>query len=301
MSVLQLPSLPTSYRLDDLAVLQVSGEDRKEFLQGQLTCNLDTLDIGAVTLGAQCNPQGKVISTFYLLADHDAYFIITNKDILPQQHGALNKYAAFSKVELELADHIQIYGVAGQGTDAWVQAQQSLDTPYFAVSLESNRWLWISIVPVTDHAEFVEGAQKDWWGFEILSGYPHLKPALVEQFIPQMLNLQALDAVSFDKGCYTGQETVARAKYRGANNRALFILEGYATVTLLEGIVLEKSLDDNWRRSGTVLNIWQNEDQVLISAILPTDTAMQDVFRAQSDPSSQFSIRPLPYTLEEAS
>jgi folate-binding Fe-S cluster repair protein YgfZ len=72
-----------------------------------------------------------------------------------------------------------------------------------------------------------------------------------------MLNLQALDGISFNKGCYMGQETVARAKYRGANNRALFVLSGTAATQVASGDTLEIQLGDNWRRSGLVLNAWQ--------------------------------------------
>ena len=74
-----------------------------------------------------------------------------------------------------------------------MQSQQGIEIPYFAVGLEPNRWLWISPVSLPDGDQFARGVQKDWWGFEILSGYPHLKAGLVDQFIPQMLNLQLQD------------------------------------------------------------------------------------------------------------
>lgn len=84
-----------------------------------------------------------------------------------------------------------------------------------------------------------------------------------------MLNLQALDGISFNKGCYMGQETVARAKYRGANNRALFLLAGTTGEPVASGDTLELQLGDNWRRSGMVLNAWQQAGQVWLTAVLP--------------------------------
>ncbi len=301
MSVLQLPKKPTYYQLADMAVLEVSGEDCKSFLQGQLTCDLNALDVGGVTLGAQCNPQGKLLSTFYLLVEQNAYFIVTSHDVVDLQLAALQKYAVFSKVEISRAEHIHVYGIAGEGTEAWIQMHQNIQVPYYAVKLEQDRWLWVSVEPIPQAEQIPQGEQADWWGFEILSGYPHLSAPLVEQFIPQMLNLQALDAISFDKGCYTGQETVARAKYRGANNRALFILEGESSVAVKAGDTLEKLIGDNWRRVGVVLNVWQREQQVLISAVLPNDTSLKETLRLQADESSRLSTRPLPYPLEQAS
>ena len=116
---------------------------------------------------------------------------------------------------------------------------------------------------------------------------------------PQMLNLQALDGISFNKGCYMGQETVARAKYRGANNRALFLLAGTAGEPVASGDTLELQLGDNWRRSGMVLNAWQQAGQVWLTAVLPKDTEADALFRLKQDEGSRLTVQPLPYTLTE--
>ncbi len=114
-----------------------------------------------------------------------------------------------------------------------------------------------------------------------------------------MLNLQALDGISFTKGCYMGQETVARAKYRGANNRALFVLSGTATTPVASGDTLEIQLGDNWRRSGMVLNAWQQDGELWLTAVLPKDTEADARFRLKQEEGSSLSLQPLPYPLTE--
>ena len=111
------------------------------------------------------------------------------------------------------------------------------------------------------------GNEALWWGLDIKAGIPHLEAVHQGEYIPQMLNLQALEGISFTKGCYMGQEIVARAKYRGANNRALFVLSGTAATQVASGDTLEIQLGDNWRRSGLVLNAWQQQGQVWLTAV----------------------------------
>jgi len=117
------------------------------------------------------------------------------------------------------------------------------------------------------------------------------------EYIPQMLNLQALGGISFSKGCYMGQETVARAKYRGANNRGLFILQGRADQTVQPGESLERQLGEQWKRSGQVLDVWQHEGLILVTAVLPLDTELEAHFRIKDQIASQLRPLPLPYSL----
>ena len=143
------------------------------------------------------------------------------------------------------------------------------------------------------------GDEALWWGLDIKAGIPHLEAVHQGEYIPQMLNLQALEGISFTKGCYMGQETVARAKYRGANNRALFVLAGQASGPVASGDTLEIQLGDNWRRSGMVLNAWQQDGQLWLTAVLPKDTEADASFRLKQEEGSRLSLQPLPYSLTE--
>ena len=111
--------------------------------------------------------------------------------------------------------------------------------------------------------------------------------------------LQALGGISFKKGCYTGQEMVARAKFRGANKRALWTLSGTASRVPEAGEDLELKMGDNWRRTGTVLAAVQLDDgSLMVQVVMNNDMEPDSVFRVRDD-ANTLSIEPLPYSLEE--
>ncbi len=116
------------------------------------------------------------------------------------------------------------------------------------------------------------------------------------QFIPQATNLQALGGISFKKGCYTGQEMVARAKFRGANKRALWLLAGSASRLPEAGEDLELKMGENWRRTGTVLAAVKLEDgQVVVQVVMNNDMEPDSIFRVRDD-ANTLHIEPLPYS-----
>ncbi|WDO03166.1 tRNA-modifying protein YgfZ [Aeromonas allosaccharophila] len=294
------PAEPTRFALTNIAITRISGEERAKYLQGQVTCDVNALRPGQSTLGGHCDPKGKLWSDFRLLCLEESLLLLTTPSVLERQLPELKKFAVFSKVEIA-ADQRHATGLAGKGTDAWIAAQFGLEQSGLvaggmAVKIEQDRWLLVS----NQQAEALPaGDESLWWGLEIKAGQPHMEAVHQGEFIPQMLNLQALDGICFNKGCYMGQETVARAKYRGANNRALFLLAGSASEPVNAGDTLEIQLGDNWRRSGMVLNVWQHQGQVWLTAVLPKDTEADAQFRLKQDEGSRLTLQPLPYALTE--
>ncbi|WP_421230534.1 tRNA-modifying protein YgfZ [Aeromonas jandaei] len=294
------PAEPTRFALTKIAITRLSGQDRVKYLQGQVTCDVNALQPGQSTLGGHCDPKGKLWSDFRLLCLEESLLLLTTPSVLERQLPELKKFAVFSKVEIA-ADERHATGLAGKGTDAWLAAQFGLEQSGLiaggmAVKIEQDRWLLVS----SEQADALPaGDESLWWGLEIKAGLPHMEAVHQGEFIPQMLNLQALDGICFNKGCYMGQETVARAKYRGANNRALFLLAGSASEPVNAGDTLEIQLGDNWRRSGMVLNAWQHQGQVWLTAVLPKDTEADARFRLKQEESSQLTLQPLPYELTE--
>ena len=296
-----LPAEPTLFPLTDLAITRLTGNDRVKYLQGQVTCDVNTLQPGQSTLGGHCDPKGKLWSDFRLLCLDESLLLLTKPSVLARQLPELKKFAVFAKVEIGEFQG-QAIGLAGQGTDAWIAAQYGLQETGLveggmAVRVEAERWLLVSEQPLD--IGLPVGQESLWWGLDIKAGIPHLEAVHQGEYIPQMLNLQALDGISFTKGCYMGQEIVARAKYRGANNRALFVLAGQASGPVASGDTLEIQLGDNWRRSGMVLNVWQQADQVWITAVLPKDTEVDAHFRFKQEEASSLALQALPYSLTE--
>ncbi|WP_435301607.1 tRNA-modifying protein YgfZ [Aeromonas rivipollensis] len=296
-----LPAEPTLFPLTDLAITRLTGNDRVKYLQGQVTCDVNALQPGQSTLGGHCDPKGKLWSDFRLLCLDESLLLLTKPSVLARQLPELKKFAVFAKVEIGEFQG-QVVGLAGQGTDAWIAAQYGLQETGLveggmAVRVEAERWLLASESPLA--LSLPVGDEALWWGLDIKAGIPHLEAVHQGEYIPQMLNLQALEGISFTKGCYMGQEIVARAKYRGANNRALFVLAGQASGPVASGDTLEIQLGDNWRRSGMVLNAWQQDGQLWLTAVLPKDTEADANFRLKQEEGSRLSLQPLPYSLTE--
>lgn len=292
------------YPLSRLAVIRLTGMDRVKYLQSQVTCDVAALQPGQHSLGGHCDAKGKLWGEFRLFVLEDALLLLTASNLLPRMLPELKKYGVFSKVEiLDVTTDYGLTGVAGQGADRWIQEQFALTDSGLllggmAVRVAADRWL-LARPAGAPELPLPEQPEVNWWGFEILAGLPHMSAIHQGELIPQMLNLHALDGISFSKGCYMGQETVARAKYRGANNRGLFILQGQAAHMVQPGDALEWQLGEHWKRSGQVLDVWQDAGQVLISAVLPLDTEPGAHFRCKDHADSQLQLRPLPYSLQE--
>ena len=117
------------------------------------------------------------------------------------------------------------------------------------------------------------------------------------EFIPQALNLQAIEqAISFTKGCYIGQETVARAKYRGANKRAMYVLSGETTVIPKIGSEIEMQLETAWRKTGTIVSAVNFDGVLWLQVVMNNDLEEGTHFRLPED-GSVLKIEPLPYSI----
>ncbi|MHC8304721.1 CAF17-like 4Fe-4S cluster assembly/insertion protein YgfZ [Pseudomonas sp. PB3P13] len=220
-------------------VLAVRGADAGKFLQGQLTCNLDYLNEHRASLGARCTQKGRMQSSFRILLQGDGVLMAMASELLEPQLADLKKYAVFSKSKLtdESAAWVRFGIVQGDTALAGCGLELPADTDsvarhdgLVAVRVSPHRAeLWVP----ADQADAVKGklsavlAQADlnqWLLGQIRAGIGQVMPATRELFIPQMLNLQAVGGVSFKKGCYTGQEIVARMQYLGKLKRRLYRL-----------------------------------------------------------------------------
>jgi hypothetical protein len=221
------------YPIAHLGVLTVVGNDAAKFLQGQITCNInDVTDIKS-SLGAMCNPKGRAITTFLTVKSADAFLMILPQELLAPVKKRLQMYVLRSDVTVtDSSDELCLIGLS-YGTT------QSEQAPDFATSREENIVINLqnrSLI-ITDPAHAQKcwseqvklGLQPDdsaqWRYLDIISGIPWLTAATSEEFIPQMLNLDKLGGISFNKGCYTGQEIVARTHYLGKAKREMFVAE----------------------------------------------------------------------------
>ncbi|HSX70421.1 MAG TPA: folate-binding protein YgfZ, partial [Pseudomonas sp.] len=218
------------------ALLAVRGADAAKFLQGQLTCNLNYLDEHTSSLGARCTPKGRMTSSFRIVRDGDGYLLAMAAELLEAQLADLKKYAVFSKSALadESAPWVR-FGLSGGdgallalGLDLPQQADAvTRANGLTAIRLPGGRAeLWAPAEQAESlqtrlRAQLREAPLDDWLLGQVRAGIGQVFGATRELFIPQMINLQAVGGVSFKKGCYTGQEIVARMQYLGKLKRRL--------------------------------------------------------------------------------
>lgn len=316
-NISQLPGLVLC-PLNNWDLISVTGTDRITFLQGQLTCDIEKLATGEQTLAAHCNPQGKVWSISRVIVLEDRILLTQPSSVSEVQLPELRKYAAFSKVTIQKETEYQFFGLAGSKSTEYITTEidssattktsQLLedDTVIIKQPYPSLRYLILmkndaaklQLSKLQDKAEVFDDSL--WNAMNIASGVGFIEAETSGQFIPQMLNLQVLNGISFTKGCYIGQETIARAKYRGANKRALFILTGRAVDCPKTGQTVEVLLNNNWKRTGTVISGCQYGDgHIEILAVLPKDTNTDDIFQIKEIDNSTLYYAPLPYQIVE--
>lgn len=226
--------------LDHEGVLAVHGQDAAKFLQGQLTCNLHYLNAETSSLGARCTPKGRMVSSFRILPLADGFALAMARELVEVQLADLKKYAVFFKAQL--ADESAAWVRFGLSDGDGALLALGLDLPQeaervaragelLAVRLGDGRAeLWAPASAAANlqqrlAAQLREAPLNDWLLAQVRAGVGQVFGATRELFIPQMLNLQALGGVSFKKGCYTGQEIVARMQYLGRLKRRLYRLQ----------------------------------------------------------------------------
>ena len=232
--------------LSHLGLLEISGADAVTFLQGQVTNDVSLLNGSNAHYSAYCNPKGRMLALFLAFAHYDHLHLQFNRELLEPTMRRLKMYVMRSKVEIkDVSDSIIKFGLNGpQAASMLASVFSKIPTQdYELVSLENGATLKLPSVngdarfeiftdstnaPVIwdalkNNCKVVENLHWDW--LEIQAGIPDIELKTQEQFVPQMLNLDILNAINFKKGCYTGQEIVARTHYLGSVKRRTYLAE----------------------------------------------------------------------------
>lgn len=221
--------------LDDETVVTVDGADAVSLLQGQVTCDVASLAAGQVTLASLCNPKGRAIAVFRLFREDDRCHLIVRGDMAERVVNQLRRYVLRSRVSISNARaRWSVFGLLGTLDDRLIVELGLPSYPPVGHGLPGSHGAWLFgldrphkyllLVPCETAggvASRGRGAPALWERAEIGDGVPLVSPATAEEFIPQMLNLDLLGAISFSKGCYTGQEVIARTRYLGTVKRRM--------------------------------------------------------------------------------
>ena len=230
-----LPSMPQGVaRLDSLGVIRAQGPEAAKFLQGQLTQDFALLGLSEARLAAFCSAKGRMLASFIgFKRGHDEILLLCSRDLLEATLKRLSMFVLRAQVKLsDASDAFAIWGVAGASVAGLP------DTPWSHRAREDGT-SWTRLYPsegvaralcVRPMAEGVEaeapvGPALDpavWSWLEVMSGVATLSQPVAEAFVPQMLNYESVGGVNFKKGCYPGQEVVARSQFRGTLKRRAY-------------------------------------------------------------------------------
>lgn len=223
-------------RLADWGLIRAAGADARTFLQGQLTQDVVSLPPGQARLAGYCSPKGRLLASFVVwAAGGDELLLACSADLLPETRERLARFVLRSRCKLtDASGEFDLWGLAAAAPDgadlptpsAVRQAGGGLLIGLPAARLGTAvvaRALWVA--PAGGAAPALPPlAGEAWCALEAASGVARITAATREQFVPQMVNFDLVGGVNFQKGCYPGQEVVARSQYRGTTKRrtALF-------------------------------------------------------------------------------
>jgi len=301
--------------LTHLACIEVCGDDAPSFLQNQMSNDTRLVSDQQAQLAAYCSAKGRVISLLWILKSKQGYFLLLPRDRVDALVKRLRMFVLMSRVDIQdVSDQWHCLGIFGDNCDAVVQ-RLGVTTRDETLGVGQNdslcavrchgtqaRYLLLAAhaqaatlwQTLSAQAECV--ASKRWIAEDIKAGVPQVYQATTEAFVPQMLNLHSLNAISFTKGCYPGQEVVARMKYLGKLKRRMFHAEVLGDWVIRPG---DEIVDTDNKSVGQVVDVAPLPDSSgnRLLAVLLID-ASNNPLKIKGYEQSLLKIKDLPYTVE---
>jgi len=293
--------------LDHLGVLQFGGDDAAAFLQGQLSCDVAGLDSKTSTYGAYCTPKGRMLANFLLWRVEAGFLMVLSRDIVPALHRQISKFVLRSKVKIsDVSGTLRLAGAAGAMAERALaeffrdlpstpNEVRSVDGIGSLVRLKDGRLLAAPAAEVLQKlASRLEPANaRVWRWMDIREGLPLITARTQDQLIPQMVNLELIGGVSFDKGCYTGQEIVARAQHLGKVKRRMFLANVSDAAQAGDALFSD---DLGAQASGTIVNAEASPDGGYdVLAVLHAASAENSTVRLKAPGGPALRFLALPY------
>ena len=215
-------------RLDNRALIRLTGKDSESFLQSQLSNDVNKLDNSSIQLSAYCQHQGKILVLFWLLRSKDDFLLSFPLDLIETVKNRLQMFILVSDVKIEdvTEKYLQLGLINENKADAYVL----------------NGQLSLMLVDSQSAEKFTFASQHYWDKACIDNLIPEVNSLTTEKFVPQMLNLDIDEmGVSFAKGCYPGQEVVARLHYLGKAKRRLFVFKSVSEIKVRDDLFCKSS------------------------------------------------------------
>ena len=289
--------------LPQLGVIAAEGPDAASFLHGQLTQDFSLLDDTRARLAALCTAKGRMIASFIgIRPQPETLLLVCSQDILAATLKRLSMFVLRAKLKLrDASSEFALYGLAGDALAAndiaaagapWhrgVKGEASVVSLYPADGVPRALWIAPAATPAPVGPEL---DPRLWQWSEVRSGVATLTAPVLDAFVPQMLNYESIGGVNFKKGCYPGQEVVARSQFRGTLKRRAYVVEAAAPLAAGQEVF---AAGDAEQPVGTVVEAAQGPDGTWAAIVSMQIAALEaGPLRAGDVP---VSVQPLPYEL----
>lgn len=281
------PDLPQAvFPLEDYRIVNVVGKDAARFLQGQISCNINELTKDTNQLGTANTPKGRLFSVFRITAYEEGFLLRMPESMVDLFEKHLNKYIVFFKAEIHTNTAWRVSAILtsnelhnlfpdlGSTSPESINTTLRLDDQLILPSLDNrDRFECWHLGDLTQAPSSFSSPeifhQADWSWLDMCAGLPELSPEISETFIAQMLNLDLHNALDFKKGCYTGQEIIARMRYLGKLKKRMALYTCDNPTKALPGGWLT---DENHNKIAQVIRSQVGEDGFsLTQAVTPVE------------------------------
>jgi hypothetical protein len=290
--------------LSYLAIIEISGADAESFLNAQFTSNIKNLSEHQLQFSAWCNPKGQVKTSFYIYRHADNFYILLPEGLKVSFLKQLSMYILRADVQLtDQSDSLTRIGLCLEKSDVLNQLPDNLAVlPLAATETELGQSRYIIVTDIQQAKSIRETLTEQltdtdssvWKGLDIQAGIPWLTQETVEKLLPQMLNLDLMGALDYQKGCYPGQEVIARLHYRGELKRSLYLAtytskETPKKITPEPGTIIVSSEN---RTVGTVIQAQSDVETTYLLAVIDNASIQDNLFLYNTD-GSQITVSSL--------
>ena len=290
-------------RLEHLGVIKIEGADAAKFIHNQVSQDFSLLGPDQARLAAYCSAQGRMLASFIgIKRSATEVLLVCNKDLLAATLKRLSMFVLRAQAKLtDASAEFALYGLAGdavqgEAVTVWAvhgTAHARCINLYPAQGVARQLWVAVADAPAPAGPALAHGLWH--WG-EVLAGVATLSAAVVEAFVPQMLNYESVGGVNFKKGCYPGQEVVARSQFRGTLKRRAFLLHGETALVAGDAVLGGAAAAD----VGTVVQAAASPDGGFDAiAVLQLHAVQEGALMAGSPVPGPISLVTMPYALLE--
>lgn len=289
--------------LKDWCIISVKGKDALNYLQGQLTIDVLSVTNNTYKICAHCNVNGKTLSNLYLFKYKKDFAYIIRKNIISIQTKELKKYSIFSDVKITYETDLVILGIVK------CDIKKLFPENFFELTKAKNNFIQkenLYILRLVDPIErfiVITSAEKakllqnkllnmvtiyhsnQWLILDIEANLPIIDKKSIGKFLPQSLNLNNFNGINFKKGCYLGQEIIAKTKFFNSNKKNMYHLHGQYSSLPNKNELLEIKINNKWIPLGNIIAFSKLENnKIIIQAILKEDLLkMSKIIKIEKD------------------